>query len=388
MLTLVMTVLVLLGGVIFDIGEYYSRSRTFEREGYLMLHSQMKAFDRNLFDRYGILATKALNQRFDYGDSLGEPAILKGKITEVMGYRTQGNLAGDLLGSAEGFQEITQIIQEVSQVNSLKNTINRELQNQRIPDERILTGFLESFVKVGIFFEGSPPSLEGLMEGEIIDIHLKGEFAEIFDSFTGLSSQTGLLNFLSPFLLGEYVVDYLGYSSNLNPRNPFGAEYVLTGISYGPVQRSLVMSELSGLRLVLNTGAYLKSPRHMKQFMTQGGPDPRAQLALLLLAALKTSVMDVSKLYQGGRVPLLKTPAELDQTTFNRGVTYPDYLKIMLITLPEFMILSRTKKVMERFLEVPLAEYYTRVGIRREFSYEFKTFKHFKSQAKTFEASY
>jgi len=388
MITIVITLMLLMGGVILDIGESLSRERTFERESYLMLHSRMKAYDRTLFNRFGIMAIKSREDGFSYEDSLGESAVLGDKLVEVMGYRAGGDLSREILGLTEGASEIAGIIKEVKHIMDLKNTINAGIENGQIPEERIIMDFLDSFLLVAMFFEGSPPTLEAILEGELVEIHLREEFVTIFDTFSGLSSNSLLLKFLSPFLLGEYVVDYLGYSSNRNPVNAYGAEYVLTGIGYSAVSRPAVMAELGGLRLILNTVAYLKSPRHMKNFATQAGPDPRAQIALLLLTALKTSAFDVNRLYEGGRVPLLKTAAELDQSRFKRGILYADYLKILLITLPEFLILNRIKTAMAHHLGESPSRYFTRLTIRRDFSYEFKTFDYSRHDSRTFEASY
>ncbi len=210
---------------------------------------------------------------------------------------------------------------------------------------------------------------ETVIELEVSDM-LKDIQWEYFDCFAEME----LDSISEKYLLSAYVVDYLGYSSNLSKREIYTAEYVLTGLPIIEYQRPVIQTGLVMVRTIMNGASLIGNAEKMKEYLILSGGDVKLQLLYLLVDALKMGIQDMNLLMKGKPVPLYKRPIQLDQKTYQKGLYYKDYLEIMLMVVPRDMMLDRIEVALFGTGLFVLDHYYTALTISDRFIYQFQFF--------------
>ena len=100
------------------------------------------------------------------------------------------------------------------------------------------------------------------------------------------------------------------------------------------------------------------------------------------------SIIDVELIIKGKAVPLLKSAEELDQILYKKGLHYKDYLRILLIIMPEKVQLQRTKECIEYSQKINLDDYYLNIEREAHFRYDFKLWEKHIEKIHVFKGSF
>lgn len=186
-----------------------------------------------------------------------------------------------------------------------------------------------------------------------------------------LPQQTTLDETEETFLFHEYLMHYMGHYRNpkANSAMDYQIEYLIAGKEEDIDNLKSVANRLCGLREVANT-IYLYSDEQkvneveVLAFATSlllGNPELEEPLkiALILGWAYAESMHDVKVLLAGGKVPLMKEKADWhysltnalqmkqEEVTSGRGLSYEDYLRILLMVTGEETLTMRAMNMVE-----------------------------------------
>ncbi len=392
-MTIFISILLIVVLLLSDIGEYYFQYNHFIRENYLIVQNQMKKFDNDLFDRYGIFGFRSESEMMNYENSLDDNTVLKESITELMRYRVINDISMTAIEKINEGNIVIGILKELNETIALKNSINRQIKEFKIPSENLILLLSKKVLKNHMFFEYTYSSFDEILNidfssGELIKLEINKYIKEIkidcFDAFD-FENIEHLLS--KPFVI-EYIIDYLGYSSNLNKKEIYTSEYALTGITNTYTQRSFIEGEIFSLRLLLNTASIIKDSQKMKKYLMQAAGDTRGQIFLMLVDSIKISLNDINEIYKGNPVPLIKNNDDMNKNKFKSGFYYKDYIRILLYFIPENTLLNRIEKSIEREMRIDLENYYTCLSFDKSFNYSFQTFDYVVNKKRKFEGDY
>jgi hypothetical protein len=347
---------------------------------YLYADQVLSDFERPLFLELGLFAVEGEGDPFH--DPLSESDVLKDSILRTM----EGHLllegvyfAEDLVG--EFMREKMHIELEVFDLSGL----NRELQSILDGESVDIPGFLLKLAASSAYarLEGvSARELEQLLlAGDLEAIRelspvfvIKEEIRKSYSTFLEYAKKYDVLNVLGSYQLADYAVDYLGYSLTKAERDTLHSEYILTGVEERTLRRALITAELFGLRMVFNVAEILVNPQLREKVEAASFGDPRLFILETLVLASAESGFDVSDILQRRPIPLYKGEEGFQSFSFGRknyreGWAYPDYLKIMLMLVPESWYLSRMKNAIEHNFEADLTSLYTAWTFHEEMTF-------------------
>jgi hypothetical protein len=380
LLMLLMPLWLLLGGVVLDRATFYHAYRGFVRENELKLAAEFRAFDRSLFDRFGLLGVKARCTDIVYDHSLGEREHLEHAIVNLMRHRAANDLTvmgAESLISDQFIGDLLKIREEVDETIALKDAINRKIARGEVPQPSELGRLISKVVSHSVYLKYPYQDIHeilSLADEAVIELEVGDVLKDIQWEYFELFSELELDEISEKYLLSEYVMDYLGYSSNLFKQEIFTAEYVLTGLCNIEYQKPVIQSELVMVRTIMNAASLIGDTEKMKGYLILAGGDVKLQLIYLLADALKMGIKDMSLLIEGKPVPLYKSPIQLNQKAYQNGLYYRDYLEIMLMVEPRKLMLERIEDAVFGTSLFVLNQYYTGLRTKSRFTYQFHFF--------------
>ncbi len=392
-MTIFISMLIILIVLLNDIGEYFFQYNHFIRENYLSVQNQMKRFDNNLFDRYGILGFEMQNKLMNYENSLSDNTVLKESIVKLMKHRVINDVSMSIIEKVIEEKKILGILKELDETIALKNSINRQIRELKIPSEKIILLLCKKVLKNHMYFEYPYSSFDEIKNidftnGELIKLEIDEYIKKVRVNYFSTFDFENIEYLLSKPLVVEYVIDYLGYSSNFNKKEIYTSEYAITGFTNIYTQRVFIEGEIFSLRILLNTASIMKNPLKMKNYLTQAGGDIRGQFFLMLIDSIKISLNDINEIYEGNPIPLIKTNNDIDKKKFKSGLYYKDYVRILLYFIPENTLINRIENSIENKLYIDLENYYTYLSFDKSFNYSFQTFDYTVNKKRKFEGDY
>lgn len=392
-MTIFISMLIILIVLLNDIGEYFFQYNHFIRENYLSVQNQMKRFDNNLFDRYGILGFEMQSKLMNYENSLSDNTVLKESIVKLMKHRVINDVSMSIIEKVIEEKKILGILKELDETIALKNSINRQIRELKIPSEKIILLLCKKVLKNHMYFEYPYSSFDEIKNidftnGELIKLEIDEYIKKVRVNYFSTFDFENIEYLLSKPLVVEYVIDYLGYSSNFNKKEIYTSEYAITGFTNIYTQRVFIEGEIFSLRILLNTASIMKNPLKMKNYLTQAGGDIRGQFFLMLIDSIKISLNDINEIYEGNPIPLIKTNNDIDKKKFKSGLYYKDYVRILLYFIPENTLINRIENSIENKLYIDLENYYTYLSFDKSFNYSFQTFDYTVNKKRKFEGDY
>lgn len=362
--------LLVLALLITEFGYFRFHFHRLRSEMYLYTDQVLSDFDRPLFLELGLFAVEGVDRGFR--DSLDDPAILKDSILRTMeghmlleGVYFAENLVGEFL------REKMNIQLGVFDLSGL----NRELWSILEGESVDVAGFLMKLAGSAAYAKLEGVSLRELehllLEGDLEAIKqlqpvfvIREEVRQSYSTFLAYAKKYDFLNVLGSYQLADYAVDYLGYSLTKAERETLHSEYILTGVKDRTLRRTLITAELFGVRLLFNVAEIFINPQLREKVQAASFGDPRLFLLEALVLASSESGFDVSDILARRPVPLYKGEQgfqsfSLGRKDYKSGWGYPDYLKVMLMLVPESWYLSRIKNAIEHNFEADLSKMYT-----------------------------
>lgn len=376
---LFVSAILIIGLLLTDVGEYLFQYQHFERENYLKIQNEIKKFDNNLFNRYGILGLKKSDYDVLYSNSLGVDAVLKKSIVQLMIFREINDLSKDLIEEIVENKTLLNIINELEETIALKNTINKQILEFQIPSEALLNKLYMKVLKNWMYFEYPYDDFKNILtfdfsESDLIQLEINDEIKKLQYEYFEIFNSDILENSISKIFLVEYIIDYLGYSSNENKKEIYTAEYAISSVADKDYQKIIVESEIFSLRFLMNATSILKSPMKMQEYIEKSGGDIKIQTFLIILDCIEMAFVDTELIYNGSAVPLIKENKDVNSKKFENGLYYKDYLKILLYFIPEKLLVDRIRESIENNIFIDVSEYFTTIKTEEKFSYSFSTF--------------
>ncbi|MEA3423262.1 MAG: DUF5702 domain-containing protein [Bacillota bacterium] len=392
-MTMFISIILILVLVLSDISEYYFEYNHFIRENYLIVQNQMKRYDNSLFDNYGILGFRSENELRCYENSLNGNTVLKESITKLMRYRVINDASINAIEKINEGNIMLGILKELDETIALKNSINRQIKVLKIPSENSILLLSKKVLKNYMYFEYPYSSFDEILNidfatGELIKLEINEYIKEIKIDYFDMFDFDNVENLLSKPLVIEYVIDYLGYSSNINKKEIYTSEFVLTGFTNTYTQRSFIEGEIFSLRVLLNTACLIKNAKKMKNYSMMAGGDVRGQFFLMLVDSIIISLNDANEIYEGNPVPLIKNNDDMNKNKFKSGLYYKDYIRVLLYFIPENILIDRIENSIERVMRIDLENYYTYLSFDKSFNYSFQTFDYAINKKRKFEGDY
>lgn len=350
----------------------YFRFHFHKHRSLLYLHADqvLSDFHRPLFWELGLLAVEGEAEELRH--PLSEPEVLKDSVLKVM----EGHMllegvyfAEDLVN--EFFQERMSIDVEVFDLSGLNRELWSILEGESVDVEAFLLKLAASTTYARL--EGiSAHELEHLLlEGEFEAIKelrpvfvIKEEIRKTYSIFLEYAEKYDFLNMIGSYQLADYAVDYLGYSLTKAERETLHSEYILTGVKERFLRRSIISAELFGIRLLFNIAEILINPSLREKVQAASFGDPALFFLEAVALAGTESGWDVSDILQRRPIPLYKGSQgfqtfSMGRKNYESGWGYPEYLKVMLMLVPEKQYLKRLSVVMEHNYEFDLRDLYT-----------------------------
>ena len=258
---LIMPIFILLSIIIMDRANYYFEYQHFIRENYLAVQAELRNYDSDLFNRFGLLAINKQSKEYTYKKVLSEKDTLKASIFELMQFRMINDLSISSLQrifESNQIQNIQTVFNKIEEGIQLKDRINEEIRGGEIPSFKMVNELIEILIEYGLFYEYPYTSLDEILEvdfsnGEMIQLEINSEIRNMqvdYFKYFNIPRENILVN---KYILSSYCIDYLAYSCNDNKREIYTSEYVLTGITHKNKQRWIIESEIGALRMVVNT---------------------------------------------------------------------------------------------------------------------------------------
>ena len=127
MLMLIMPAIILLSSVIWDEAKYHGSYQTFIHEHYLGLTGRLRGYDRDLFDRFGLMGIVKKEDCYTYSGGLDNDEVLKTSIVKLMRYRAVDALEDEILSRIDDniyCKDILNVLEELEETLALKDSIN------------------------------------------------------------------------------------------------------------------------------------------------------------------------------------------------------------------------------------------------------------------------
>jgi hypothetical protein len=288
-------------------------------------------------------------------------------------------------------KDILNVLEELEETLALKDSINSGISKGEVPSAIVLNKLIRLVTTHLIYLDfpyNDPQDIFSLKEGELIRFELSDVVEKLRRSKVSWVKALPESAMLDKYLLSAYVTDYLGYSCNASKREVFTSEYVLTGLPANEYQDDVVKAQFFGLRILLNLCSVTADPERLKDYLAKSGGDFRLQLAYMLFDAVEMSINDVELVWKGKPVPLFKRPDEIELSKYKSGAYYRDYLRILVVILPQKCLLSRVRTCIETREYVNLANYYTVVSTQGVFRYDFRFIERNQVIERNFSAGY
>ncbi len=382
---LIMPLFILLSAIIMDRANYYFEYQHFVRENYLAVQAHLRKYDNDLFDRFGILAINEQSKGFTSKRPLSEKDTLKSSILELMQYRMINDLSIALFETifeSNQIQEIQAVFDKIQETIQLKDAINEELRTGKPVDMNMIKELIELMIEYSLFFDYPYHSLDEIANldftaGDLIQLEINSEIRSMQIEYFNYFKMPKENMVIDKIALSYYCIDYLGYSSNDNKRETYTSEYVLTGKTLKNKQKWIVESELGAIRVVINTMSILLDEKKMENYLINSGGDVRLQFLYVIFDAIKMSIIDVDKLMTGKSVPVMKL-----------ACYYADYIKLLLLVLPEDIELERIGRCIEEELGIDLSDSYVEVEKEGDFYYDYRFTEKYYHEARSFQGGY
>lgn len=360
---------------------------------YVELDAALAQFHRPLFQEMGLLGVET-ELTEGYFQPLSEPEVMLASIQALMDQRilldlTMGaeRLVNEFIGH---FIELDFELFDIQALNQeLHQLLNWDVEDPELPAR--LERFVVKLVTMKPYVE-----LEGISLERLKDLLLELEFEAIrelrpyfvikpelrahYESVMATVRKYDLLGALDRYELADYAVDYLGYSLTQEEKSTLHCEYLLTAIKDKALQRPVIVAELYGLRLTLNLIEVSLNPILRQRVLVRTGGIPKLFMLEALRMAAFEAGLDVKYLLERRPVPLYKGQAgwisdSAGLKQYEKGWTYPDYLKLMLMLLPQSLYYKRLQMAIEHNYELDLAQLYTAVKSEREIRIQSKVMR-------------
>lgn len=350
----------------------YFRFHFHKHRSLLYLHADqvLSDFHRPLFWELGLLAVEGEAEELHH--PLSEPEVLKDSVLKAM--------EGHMLLEGVYFTEdlVNKFLQERMSVDVEVfdlSGLNRELWSILEGESVDVGGFLLKLAASTTYAH-----LEGISAHELEHLLLEGEFEAIkelrpvfvikeeirktYSIFLEYAQKYDFLNMIGSYQLADYAVDYLGYSLTKAERETLHSEYILTGVKERFLRRSIISAELFGIRLLFNMAEILINPSLREKVQAASFGDPALFFLEAVALAGTESGWDVSDILQRRPIPLYKgnqgfQTFSMGRKKYESGWGYPEYLKVMLMLVPEKQYLKRLSEAVEHNYELDLRDLYT-----------------------------
>ena len=334
-------------------------------ENYCLIsgRSVLSEFQPRLYDRYGILALRADENRLSKlaGFYLGEAADMSAGLVNIV----PDSISADSSSyRADDLRLFEDQIAEISKYIVVKNALDAAGISSLIED--IVSGkAAESYDASDTLDEldelskapktpadGSPeegPDAEKQKREQARK--LRNQYKNAFRSY-GRPDGNGMLERLADYVAGDmFCVEYAmrmfsnRYSMFTDTVLRYESEYLLFGGSTDAVNERAMRSALFIFRFTINLAGILSDPAEMARINSEAAtvyfllPTSLVVAVLTAVRAARLSAEHLNMLLAGEKVPILK------------GVdfgTYADYLRLFLYTVPKDTLLRRMMNVMEQ----------------------------------------
>ena len=341
----------------------YAASAISEEVAALACRSVMSEYDRDLYSRYGVFATAledeemaALAKHYIDESIKGEGLVTRmrsGRVsassigyegTQLQPFKTQISQLGTLCAARCAAKESDIFAGLAAAAGVCDDTFRYELSRikNEPPPEPPDEGSDEA--------EGwEDPTAEGRRQA--------GRLLGDYDRAVSAGGSPSLLLSMGhrdisgdALAIDEYILCQCGRITKTasGPALALEVEYIMYGYPDDSANQSCVRSSLFWTRMPINTAKILQDPRRMAEIEAIAAaftavPYPVAFAAVLATYAAADSNGDVSRILAGETVPLIDSlPAFGD---------YDDYLRLLLLAVPEEKKLARLMDVMQRNID-------------------------------------
>lgn len=377
--TVLLSFLLIIGLIVAEYAHIRFSFRKAQADQYLELDQALSDFHRSLFQEMGLLAVES-----EWGDRFYQPLsdreVLSESIEQLMKQRQLVDLTGraedlvnEFINSLVGLEFDLFDIGELN--HQLHQLLARDVESDEVID--LAAEFVVRMVSTkpyvelkGISFERLSDLLLDLKFEEIKQLSpyfvLKESIRENYHKVYQTLQKYDRLKILDRYNLADYAVDYLGYSLTKTDKETLHTEYLLTSVETKRYQRPLISAELFALRLTLNLIEVTINPSlRNRVLMTTAGNPQLFFLEALRIASLE-AYLDVRHILERRPVPLYKGSAGWISDTvgvkqYDKGWTYPDYLKVMLMLTPKVIFFDRLQVALEHNYDIDLDSAYTAV---------------------------
>ncbi|HZK09776.1 MAG TPA: DUF5702 domain-containing protein [Clostridia bacterium] len=353
-------------------------------KNYLEIDHMLSGYNRELFNEMGLFAFKGRKGLAPLSDReiLEESILLLMKEAHLRdGIYLAENLSSELLKTKVGIdfelfdlgglnRELSSIVSRAKR-GELSESIRIEFfakalaMQPYIHIRGISLYQLEKYIS-----EGNIKALEEINPIFVLDDGIRDNYYKWQKSV----KKFDLLNLLGSYALADYGVDYLGYSMTKKEREDLRSEYILTGLAPGSSQENMVKAELFSLRLLLNLIECFSNPTVRDRILSLSGGEPTLFTVFALAQAGLESKLDVKQILKREKVPLYKGREGFRTLgkvgPYQKGWTYPEYLKILLGLVSKEVYFSRLSLAIEENYDILLEFSFT--GMQRKKLLSFK----------------
>ncbi len=348
-------------------------------ELYTEIDEELSKYHKELFNEAGILAVEGEGERFVY--PLSDDEILEKSVLKLMEERHLVGLVSKTEDIVNEFidkkADVEVTIFDVSELNYQISLIQSG-QIDKVDVEQLIA----NLVSAEAYLE-----LEGINFDELITLLKKGEFEKIkdFDIYFSISPEIrntyyqyleaakkyDVINLYDHYALADYAINYMGYSTTKSDTDGYTSEFILTGFNDKLMQKITIGSEIFAIRLVFNLSEIFINEKVRTKVEMASFENPKLFAAEAILLAITESGFDTYDILHRKKVPLYKGEESFQSFkmgfyTYEKGLTYPDYLKILLCFVSKKTFLARLKICLSNRFHIDLDKYYTGVKVKRK----------------------
>ncbi|PID82321.1 MAG: hypothetical protein CSB16_01790 [Clostridiales bacterium] len=350
-----------------------------EAELYIEIDEALSRYNRELFNKAGILAVEGEGEKFT--GSLSDSDILEKSVLEIMKER---HLVGGVSKAEEIANDFIQNSLEVElnlfDVGELNYQIGLIKSGQI--DKVDIDQLIANLISAEAYLE-----LKGINFDELLTLLKKGEFEKIknLDIYFSISTEIrdtyyryfealdkyNISNLYDHYALADYAVNYMGYSITKSDNSGYTSEYILTGFNDKSLQQLVIGSEIFALRLIVNLAEIFVNEKVRSKVEFASFHNPKLFVAEAILLAISESGFDTYDIFHRKKVPFYKGDEsfqsfKLGFYKYEKGFVYPDYLKLLLCFVSKRTFMNRLKVCISNKFNIDLDNYYTGIKLKRK----------------------
>lgn len=365
-IVIMLSSLMLLIFCVIEISTGYAAASISEAVTALAGRSVLSEYDRELYERYGIFATALDEEQAAARAKYYIDASIRGEgiVTRMRTGRVSAS-AGDYSGS-----RLQPFKTQVSQLGVLCAAQRAASEADLFAGLAAASGIVDdTFVYELQSIKNTPPppppeegeeAEDGAEEWEDPYIESRSQAGSLLGDYERAISKGGRPMLIlsggardisvDALAIDEYILSQCG---RVTKRASGGAleletEYIMYGYMDDSVNQACVRNSLFWVRMPINTAKILSDPRRMAEIEALAAaftaiPYPIAFAAVLATCAAADSNGDVSRILAGETVPLVDAAPSFG--------SYDDYLRLLLLAVPEEQKLARLMDVMQQNIE-------------------------------------